>query len=72
MAPHEPAAERLVEAARNAPDGLITRLLESDDFRESLLGEAIRDCRQASEDSKEAGDEAVPMDLDPVTHDPAW
>ncbi|WP_225804379.1 hypothetical protein [Streptomyces sp. NK15101] len=70
MAPHEPAADRLVEAARNAPDGLIARLLESDDFRESLLGKAIRDFQQASVRPAEADDEVLPMD--PVTHDPAW
>lgn len=70
MAPHEPAADRLVEAACNAPDGLVTRLLESDDRRESLLGMAIRDCQQASAHPKEAGEEVLSMD--PVTHDPAW
>ncbi|MFF0560806.1 hypothetical protein [Streptomyces sp. NPDC004266] len=70
MASHEPAADRLVEAARNAPDGLVDRLLESDDFRESLLGKAIRDLQQASVPSQEAGDEVLP--INPVTHDPAW
>ncbi|MFF3609711.1 hypothetical protein [Streptomyces sp. NPDC002463] len=70
MAPHEPATDRLVEAARNAPDGLIARLVESDDFRESLLGQAIRDFQRASTSSQEAADEVLP--INPVTHDPAW
>ncbi|GHD36403.1 hypothetical protein GCM10010317_000700 [Streptomyces mirabilis] len=69
MSPADPAIDRLVEAARHAPAGLIARLVESDDFRESRLGQAIRDVQRAPShpDAADAG-----TVVDPVTHDPGW
>ncbi len=37
MSPADPAVDRLVNAACHAPAGLIARLLESEDLRETRL-----------------------------------
>ncbi|GHI07555.1 hypothetical protein Scel_58760 [Streptomyces cellostaticus] len=69
MSPADPAIDRLVESARHAPEDLIARLVESDDFRESRLGQAIRDVQRAQPHADAADAGKV---IDPVTHDPAW
>jgi hypothetical protein len=69
VSPADPAVDRLVEAARHAPAGLIARLVESDDFRETRLGEAIRDVQRV-QSRPDATDAGTVIDL--VTHDPGW
>ncbi|WP_369386280.1 hypothetical protein AB5J72_00620 [Streptomyces sp. CG1] len=68
----DPAIDRLVEAARHAPAGLIARLLESGDLREVRLGQAIEDIRREHMHPTETSVDEGGRVIDPVTHDPAW
>ncbi|MFB7502005.1 hypothetical protein [Streptomyces broussonetiae] len=67
----DPAHEELVSAAHNAPDGVVTRLLHSDDPRTARLGRAILAIRNSPDPSPVRPDDGARID-NPITHDPAW